>query len=1264
MQHDILITEEILHSQSDFAESQGLIPELLFRLIAASVGNPTGLRIPFGGSVNQSGLDGLLVSPVSFEPYIPREQSIWEIGTSSSPQDKATNDFEKRTKQIPKEDRAFMTFVFVTTRSAAHSWSDPNQREWLKKRIGKKAWKDVQIIDGSKMVQWLYHFPEISLWLADKFHIPIKGVDSPALHWKILERFGSPPNLKPNIFLIGRDKAKEDVLRIFRGETTQLLLETKYPEEGIDFVVAVLASLDEAQSTTFTGRCLIIRDVETWKGLCSLRIPHVLVAEPSLDLGGTGIDLLQHALTYKHAVIYARVPTGASHGNSTSLGETKPYDLAKGLEACGYAAERARMISDRCGGRIPVLKRLLSNLSASPEWASTGVTSELSVALLIGQWDGKLEGDREAVEGILGKAYGEWLGRMRPTTLQPDPPLSQRDEKWRFISRFEGWEVLGGHLSNSDLDRFQSQALKVLGAKDPKFSLPPEERWRASTYDEKPKYSETIKVGIAETLALLGARPNALTSCSIGKPESIAAVTVRDVLKDADWISWATLNDVLPLLAEASPEQFLNVIEDIQRSPARRIFSELFSQEGSGIVGWNYMTGVLWALETLAWQKDYLTRVAVILARLSEIDPGGQWANRPFGSLTTIFLPWLPQTCAPVHIRSIAVEAILQECPKIGWKLLLALLPNTHQVTSGSRKPSWREFIPIDRSEKVSTKEYFEQVAIYTSLAIQVATADMEKLSEIITRLDDLPQPAHADILKHLTSNAVLSLPEEEKARVWEALVDVVVKHRKFADAHWAMPAELVDKIVGVAEALRPSAPQLVHRRLFCQKDFELLEDRGGDYQHQMMQLSDRRVEAIKAIVSTSGIEGVLGFAASVTDTQQVGIALGQVALDEYDSIVLPSLLLHREKRLQNFASGYVWSRFGKNGWPWVDKMSVIRWSEEEQTTFLTLLPFDPQTWKRVEVILNENEHLYWKKVDARPYQLKDALPEAVKQLLDNGRPRAAIQCLDWMLHEKMQISVADVHRALRDNLTSQEPAYSMDQYACIELIQWMQGNIDPDNDVLYEIEWAYLPLLDRQHGLAPKTLEWRLAEHPEFFCEAIQLVFRSHKEEESTEDPSEERKRIAANAYDLLYKWQTPPGSTRSGTFSAELLKAWLDEVKLKCEASGHIQIALAQVGRVLAHSPIDPKGLWIHKGSAEVLNAEEHGSMRSAFTVELFNERGVHGWSAGKEESTIAAGYREKADAVEKEGYHRFAAALRELATSYELDATREASRDPFDR
>jgi hypothetical protein len=69
----------------------------------------------------------------------------------------------------------------------------------------------------------------------------------------------------------------------------------------------------------------------------------------------------------------------------------------------------------------------------------------------------------------------------------------------------------------------------------------------------------------------------------------------------------------------------------------------------------------------------------------------------------------------------------------------------------------------------------------------------------------------------------------------------------------------------------------------------------------------------------------------------------------------------------------------------------------------------------------------------------------------------------------------------------------------------------------------------------------------------------------------------------------------------------------------------------------------------------------MRSGFTTKLLNLRGAYWSSAGKEEQAIAAGYHEKAEALEEHGYHRIATAMRELAKGYERDAEREAQRNP---
>ena len=148
-----------------------------------------------------------------------------------------------------------------------------------------------------------------------------------------------------------------------------------------------------------------------------------------------------------------------------------------------------------------------------------------------------------------------------------------------------------------------------------------------------------------------------------------------------------------------------------------------------------------------------------------------------------------------------------------------------------------------------------------------------------------------------------------------------------------------------------------------------------------------------------------------------------------------------------------------------------------------------------------------------------------------------------------------------------------------------------------------------------------------------------------------------------MLHNWRTPPGSQKDGTFNGDALTAWLENVKVACMESGHLEIALSIVGQVLIYTPPDPDGLWLHHSAATALNAKDAKDMREGFKTALFNSRGVHTWTAGQEERELAERYRKQAEEVEARGYHRLASSLRELAASYERDAEQQASKDPFD-
>jgi hypothetical protein len=904
---------------------------------------------------------------------------------------------------------------------------------------------------------------------------------------------------------------------------------------------------------------------------------------------------------------------------------------------------------------IPAAFVSIPSVPVTIDWNKAHFAAELAIVNLLGSWDEKNTKDKVIAGQLASRDFTEWIATIREILQQPHSPLNLKNGQWTVTRRLEMWKTLGQRLFDDHLDRLNECAIDVLTERDPQFELPPDERYAASIHGKVLIYSNILRKGLAESLALLGSHPKALNNCSLNKAEATAVIAVRKILCGADWILWGSIDNLLPMLAEAAPGEFLNAVDDaLQQMPCP--FDNLFSQEGNGITGRNYMTGLLWALETLAWDEIYISTVTVILGELASHDPGGQWVNRPANSLKTIFLPWLPQTIASFEKRKSAIRTLQKEIPEIAWNLLLHLLPSQHQMSSGSRKPAWRETIPEGWSKEVSQQEYWDQVLFYADMTYDAAKGNISKLVELIGYLDNLPEPTFEKLLAHLRSEEITGKPEEERFLLWTKLVDFVSKHKRHADAKWVLSPDLVENIEKVAACLAPQNPGNLYRRLFSQRDFDLYEEKGN-WKEQQEKLGERRNHAIQEILATDGLGAVIEFAKSVESSYRVGFSLGFMANAAADSLMLPDLLNRDNKKLMEFVGSFVWGRYQHMGWKWVDQLPISGWTRAQTGQFFTYLPFIDATWRRVEQRLGTAEIEYWKNTSVNPYQTEEAdLNFAIDKLIEHGRPNEAISCLSAMLNEKKIVDQDRAAKALLAAVSSPASSRSLDAYEAIEIIKALQEDPKTNPDDLFRIEWAYLPLLDEHRGASPKLLEQRLASDPNFFCEAIRLIYRSKKEDKSVKEPTEQQQAIATNAYSLLDKWRTPPGIESDGSFSGVLFNQWLGAVKEACLKSGHLDVALIHVGNVLIHCPQDPDGLWIHHAAATALNAKDAEKMRNGFRASIFNSRGVH-WvdPTAKPERELAAKYRQQGSEVENCGYQRLAATLREVADSYDREVER---------
>ena len=197
-----------------------------------------------------------------------------------------------------------------------------------------------------------------------------------------------------------------------------------------------------------------------------------------------------------------------------------------------------------------------------------------------------------------------------------------------------------------------------------------------------------------------------------------------------------------------------------------------------------------------------------------------------------------------------------------------------------------------------------------------------------------------------------------------------------------------------------------------------------------------------------------------------------------------------------------------------------------------------------------------------------------------------------------------------------------------------------------------------------PYSTREKLASDPQFFADMIALVFRSeYGKSDNTKEIDEIKRYLAQNAHDILYEWKHCPGVKEDGKFDENAFKEWVKEAKRITEETGHIGVARHYIGQSLTYAPADPGGLWIHKAVADILDERDADKIRPEFTLTLFNRRGIHTFTYGREERELAKQNQEKAEDLDAEGFTRFAAAMRKFAEQYTKEAEVEEKRDIYE-
>ena len=871
MSNPELVTALDLDQWSESMAAKSTLPVLVRRLILATA-SVTEITMRGREGVTLPGWDGLVRSDVD-DPHVPRGASGWELGTSRDPRAKAQSDIHDRNLDPQGVDPVTTTFVAVTSRL----WRDRDA--WRNARSVDSPWADVRAYDADDLETWLERAPSVHAWISEQLGREPRDVATPDAWW---ERWSHRTRLVlPRAFLLaGRDATVSQIRDALGQPPRPITVAASSRDEALAIVCASLIgdSDDLDDLDDLRARALVVSAAGAWDRLVDSG--HGLVLVPSFDDADLGA-----ALRNGHHVV---VPVGREARRGAGDIEVPSLDRQAATEVLvaapvGIEGDLANRYAGHARRNLLSLRRTLAINPAfeRPSWSQGAEGGRLVPFVLAGSWSEDVEGDREAIEALTGRTYAEVEADLAVWSAMDDAPLLRTGAAWRVVSKEDAWDLVSRLLTTPDLTRFHEVAPRVLEEPDPALDLPPDRRFMAAVIGKPRTWSPRLRQGFADTAAFLGgyATDQVLrdgATCRLHARRLVAAVT-ENANADATGRAWQSLADVLPLLAEAAPDTFLDAVDTDLRHDEPLLRSLFLDSQLATFGTSSSHFAMVWALESLAWSSDHMSAAAHALARLAEIDPepDARIHPRPAGSLAGLFALSSPQTSLPLDRRLVVLDMLRRRTPSAAWPLMRAILP-THlgALGSPSHRPRWRSCAQ-GRPQTITHAELFDGVTNILTRAIEDAGEDPARWKDLVNHIASLPVADRDRLLAAFEALDPDNLGDEGRVEVWRALVDLAAQHRQFAGAPWAMPDDVVGRVEGVAAHFAPASLVDLHADLFGHHP-RLPGIDPRDFAAYDETLRAARRDAVGAILDSGGVAELLRLAATVDLPAAMGWAAAE----------------------------------------------------------------------------------------------------------------------------------------------------------------------------------------------------------------------------------------------------------------------------------------------------------------------------------------------------------------------------------------------------
>lgn len=1261
---EISATEIDTWAKANPRKAQELLPGLMIRLILATSNRIKDFNFPIEKGIQFAGYDGVLDSNENTS-YFPEGKSVWEFGTDDDAITKFRGDIKKRSSDSLGVNIKETTFIFATLKIWNHRTSIG---ELINESKKKYEWKDIRIIDASKVTLWLVHCPAVSIWMRESMGQYVPGVLSIEQYWND-NCFTTTPVLTKEYFLLDRDEPLGALCSWLCNESDYgyRVIMAESSLEATLFVVASIMSLSESDDNrlkSLKSKMLIITSSEAWNEIIfheydnrgSVFIPTFNFTEdmrcPNNISAILPISKYSPSSKITKSITKIEIPMRTKHGFNHAL------------ELLGYSLSEAHEVAVKIKRSFLSFYRVITNLPTKkqPKWTTRNNLQELVPALLLGGWNDEYTGDREIVEKISGIRYEEYTKKLAQWMLIEDAPLFSVLGSYQIVSIQDSWEYLFEKLAPSDISSLRDCIKDIFSATDPALDLPEKQRFMASVYGKSPKYSTSLLHGVVISLIMLSERDDETNSFGVLSTNDYVYALVRDILIQAKSSKQlCTMAPFLPLLAEASPKAVLEKLE-IEINNVNSELWQLFVPAEDISMGRNYYTHILWTLEVLVWHESLAVRAINALVGICEKNFEYKMTNSPQHTLYEIFCIWHPQSCLKKDERILLLKKICSDYPTTGWMLLKSLLPTGNSICSQIQRPRWSS-LEIEYSPSVTIGEYNAVASEVVKLSLSMLLTNNEQWKIIFNHIN-LYDNNFEELSKKCMSYCK-SLDARDANIISGYVREQICRFRKFRDANWSISEDYVSKLEQLFYKIQPDTidryqylytwhPDLLNPVPHSDGDH-------SDYEREQKMLFEIRANAVKEIVDTYGVDALIDFCSTVEDTQ----ALGKILVKElFDNLYDFDLLKKVKEGNYSVYATVLWNLVDQHGIEFL--VSIVKkddsLSDDEIGDILCHTPLSPEVWAKLELFSQEVADYYWTHVRAMRLdnEFCNSIDYYLEKLLKYNRPFSATQFIAYTNYNNADMIIRILEKCLQMQGGKEASGISFAhvyQHNILSLFDQIYKNQNVDELSVAHLEIAYLRLF--QYDGNPQCLVRYLQKNPKEYIWFISKCCKS--DEPSEEELNEERQLQSQTAYEVLDLFRSIPGCNESEQ-SADIFSSWISEASEFATSLGYSKAFEACLGKLLSYSPVGADGIFPHEIVRDFLERNNSHSIENNLIIWTSNQRGVHVVTGGLAEKEIANSYYNNSQVI-KITYPKTSSILARLGDDYKRDSQYEQKQELLD-